>query len=713
MIMKQKLLKSMLLLCVLVLGGVGKLWATGYEELFTIKSSDVVTYSSYAAYNTTVSFRDFVITFGGNNKSVGTNSGNRSKCILSGYSKYAVPPVTASSIASAFACKTSISDVSKISYTFNGGSNQTNTKVYLLYSSDNSSFSQVSLTSGTQGAAISSGTAYEFEAKTGYFALLFEATNSSDSWRIDDVNVTFYKEASGGGSDPSISLSSNTIEATEAAKEGTINVTYNNLTDYASEVIFYESNGTTPATYDHSWLTAGINSTTKNLEYSITANTGAARTAYMRVYVVDNTLGELYSPVITVTQAAKTVEKPTFNLEGGSYMQGTNITISSAGNTVYYNMTTDGSTPATPTKASTEYSAPIVLGSGTTKITAIAYDTYGNESGTTTRTYTGIATATLPFGWTGTDTKGKDELAKETGVAVSLGSNYASSNAPYRLKFDGTSRYITIYTDVRPEVVTFTVKLFNAANTGSKLKVQGSADGITYADIEEFTIKGAANETFEFTTSNAFAENHRAVKLVMSSKDQNVGVGTICINCIPATLNADGYATFASSYPLDFTNSNIKAYIATEAEGSAVNLSAVNKVPANTGVVLNYSGEITENIPVFDGTSADDVAGNCLLVSDGTVKGGTGIYALANKNHGIGFYLVNNSVTIPKGKAYLQTGANTKEFLNFDFSDDETGINTVNGSELMVNSSIYNLSGQRISKLQKGVNIVNGKKVLF
>ena len=182
---------------------------------------------------------------------------------------------------------------------------------------------------------------------------------------------------------------------------------------------------------------------------------------------------------------------------------------------------------------------------------------------------------------------------------------------------------------------------------------------------------------------------------------------------VPVTLNATGYATYASTYPLDFTNSNIKAYIATEAEGSAVNLSAVNKVPANTGVVLNYSGEITENIPVFDGTSADDVAGNCLLVSDGTVKGGTGIYALANKNHGIGFYLVNNSVTIPKGKAYLQTGANTKEFLIFNFSDDETGINTVNSSELMVNGSIFNLSGQRISKLQKGVNIVNGKKVLF
>ena len=394
-------------------------------------------------------------------------------------------------------------------------------------------------------------------------------------------------------------------------------------------------------------------------------------------------------------------------------MQGTNITISSEGNTIYYNLTTDGSTPGNPTNASTEYTAPIILSSGTTKIKAIAYDTYGNASSVVTRTYTGIALASLPFSWTGTKSSGKDELAKETGVAVNLGSNYAESNAPYRLKFDGAGKYVAIYLDSKPEVVSFTAKLFNAASTGSKIKVQGSADGITFTDIEEFTIKGAANETFEFTTSNAFESTHRVVKLVMSSKDQNVGVGNISINLVKATLNATGYATFASTYPLDFTNSNIKAYIATAAAGSSVSLSAVNKVPANTGVVLNYSGEITENIPVFDGTGADDVSDNLLLVSDGTVTGGTGIYALANKNHGVGFYLVNNSVTIPNGKAYLQTTANTKEFLNFDFRDDETGINTVNGSELMVNSPIYNLSGQRMSKLQKGINIVNGKKVLF
>lgn len=163
-------------------------------KTFSIASASVVSGTTYTTHEATVDGRGWIITFGGNNKSVGTNSGNRSKCTLSEYSKYAVSPVTTSSIASAFASTTSIAGVKKISYTFNGGSNQTNTNVYLLYSANGTDFSQMTLTSGEQGAAISSGTEFEFAKCSGYFAVLFEATNTSGAWRIDDVNLTFTYE---------------------------------------------------------------------------------------------------------------------------------------------------------------------------------------------------------------------------------------------------------------------------------------------------------------------------------------------------------------------------------------------------------------------------------------------------------------------------------------------------------------------------------------
>ena len=166
-------------------------------KTFEITSASVVTNSGYAVYKTTVDSREWAISFGGNNKSVGTNSNNRSKCNLNGkdYQKYAVSGTASTSdVASVFAGLTKLNDVKKIKYTFNGGSNQTNTNVYVLYSADGTNYSQVSLSKGTQGSAISSGTEFEFATCTGYFAILFKATNSSGAWRIDDVNLTFTYE---------------------------------------------------------------------------------------------------------------------------------------------------------------------------------------------------------------------------------------------------------------------------------------------------------------------------------------------------------------------------------------------------------------------------------------------------------------------------------------------------------------------------------------
>ena len=113
--------------------------------------------------------------------------------------------------------------------------------------------------------------------------------------------IALYEQSQIVSTNASIALSSNTIEVPFAGKDGTINVTYNNITTVVAEVKFYESDGTTEATYD--WLDAEINNTTNNLDYVIAANTGAARTAYMKVHAFDNELNDVYSDLITVTQA--------------------------------------------------------------------------------------------------------------------------------------------------------------------------------------------------------------------------------------------------------------------------------------------------------------------------------------------------------------------------------------------------------------------------
>ena len=63
-------------------------------------------------------------------------------------------------------------------------------------------------------------------------------------------------------------------------------------------------------------------------------------------------------------------------------------------------------------------------------------------------------------------------------------------------------------------------------------------------------------------------------------------------------------------------------------------------------------------------------------------------------------------------KAYLKLpkASTVKSFYLFSEDDDPTGIDEFNFEE--DSNAIYNLAGQRISKMQRGINIVNGKKIL-
>ena len=75
-------------------------------------------------------------------------------------------------------------------------------------------------------------------------------------------------------------------------------------------------------------------------------------------------------------------------------------------------------------------------------------------------------------------------------------------------------------------------------------------------------------------------------------------------------------------------------------------------------------------------------------------------------------YNVDSDVTVGAYRAYFTVTSSPVKALSFDFGD-ATGIGSIsNGQQPMANGPIYNLAGQKMSKFQKGVNIVNGKKVL-
>lgn len=369
--------------------------------------------------------------------------------------------------------------------------------------------------------------------------------------------------------------------------------------------------------------------------------------------------------------------------------------------------------------------------------------TSGEYDGTITLTSTGatnvtvnlsgkvIGLASLPFSWTGTASAGSAEFGALTGVNVNLGSDFATSNAPYRLKFDGTTKYVIIYTNEKPEAVSFTAKLFSATTTetGSKIKVQGSADGITFTDIQEFTIKGSQNATFEFTTTESFADNCRAVKLIMSNKDQNVGVGTITVTAQPeptapviddvnhtvtltTTANMNGWRTFYPSKADQNYTADADVYYVSETGSSTVTLIKIDGgVPANTPVILHKTSGTTITLTETATSITAPGASNLLAVSTANQNLGK-VYRLGYKSSdGVGFYSYTSS-SAPAGIIYITPASPAREFLGFAFGDDEaTGVNEMKAQK--VDGQFYDLQGRKVANPTKGLYIVNGKKVII
>lgn len=166
-----------------------------------------------------------------------------------------------------------------------------------------------------------------------------------------------------------------------------------------------------------------------------------------------------------------------------------------------------------------------------------------------------------------------------------------------------------------------------------------------------------------------------------------------------------GYATVVAEQALDFTGLDVQAFTC-EAKETYVHLEPITIVPAGTAVVVKAAAG-SYDVPVTTEAGAEQyndlVAAAEAFVADGTQ------YILADGAEGVGFYKATPETTIAAGKGYIVKTSSVKAFYGFD-ADDATGISGINVAD--ENAVIYNVAGQRLSKAQKGINIINGKKVL-
>jgi hypothetical protein len=100
------------------------------------------------------------------------------------------------------------------------------------------------------------------------------------------------------------------------------------------------------------------------------------------------------------------------------------------------------------------------------------------------------------------------------------------------------------------------------------------------------------------------------------------------------------------------------------------------------------------------------------------IDANTGYVLMNDATNRLGFYKNSNAFTVGANTAYLPAnfaGSSEARFFSL-FDDDATGISDatrLNDNEKMTNDNCFDLQGRRVAQPQKGLYIVNGKKVVI
>ncbi len=172
----------------------------------------------------------------------------------------------------------------------------------------------------------------------------------------------------------------------------------------------------------------------------------------------------------------------------------------------------------------------------------------------------------------------------------------------------------------------------------------------------------------------------------------------------------DGYNYATLCVPFAFSDIMGAVYtLAANADGHTLDVTPVANVPAGTPVLLKSTASSIDFTLGSDYASTP-VAGSALTGTyfAKTIVGDTD-YVLGTDGTKVGFYHWDTN-NLAANRAYVAGGAGVKGFtINWG---DAVGIKSVDNGQALDNANIFNLAGQRLNKVQRGVNIVNGKKVI-
>lgn len=250
---------------------------------------------------------------------------------------------------------------------------------------------------------------------------------------------------------------------------------------------------------------------------------------------------------------------------------------------------------------------------------------------------------------------------------------------------DATNAKITNATIVRnnPNGIVYLAE-GSTADNGNNIVVNGTCANLVLTDGHPFT----ATKNFEAT--NATYE----MTAIAASTDKSFG--TIML---PFAINS--LPNGAKAYSLE---NNV-------VWGEDIHATEVSSIAANTPTIVTAKGTYAANNVAIAATESSYENGQLV----GTYKSMEAIensYVLQKHDDRVAFYLVNNTKpTVKPFRAYIKPqSTNAKQFIKVVFDGEATGIKEITSDN--TKAEIFDLSGRRVAKAQKGVYIINGKKVI-
>jgi len=271
-----------------------------------------------------------------------------------------------------------------------------------------------------------------------------------------------------------------------------------------------------------------------------------------------------------------------------------------------------------------------------------------------------------------------------------------ASNLEFKLKNVHTQEYVTSF-----------------VKNGQHMGASENAVAITFKSL-------GSNQVAAYAANNAAPMHAQEVHSVIVTWDGGAGSSSAWsieeVEVFSHTLSIGeiGWSSlilgFNATIPQD-----VEVYAVSEVGADVVTLEPVTGVlPANTAVLVNAAkGDYEFTYTAETASVSSELAGTLF---DNNIVGDA--YVLAALNSNVGLYkatknqLENTAFKNKANKVYLEVeGNNAPAMFSFGRGEGTTGIETaVSGEQTVV---IYDLAGRRVEKMEKGIYIINGKKVVI